>query len=549
MGALTQSSRSEPTTDPIVVRRSRQLGVLFFVVTALYLWALLGLDSMRDVSAVSIAFAVSFAVVGNIVSTGRERLNGEAAAWEPTELTGLVAVFVGGAAGLLTAVVATSVLQFVLPPRPTHLVRGVERLMWSKLIAGVMFAIGPPTFAAVVLDAELMRGDTSTWIGWPVVVLALLALGIGTIPTAVMVASIGNHLQHGRFLPDAGEALPATWTSTLQGMALLPVGVLIGFAWWSSRPLGAGVALLVLAYLRLRGREIVVRRVHDGIVGLLTSGRREDSDQFLESVREVTESLMPMLDVSFASERVDGPNVASFAMGPGTALWLVAHARPGAGQWLRAEDRLLLNAICQTAGSHAATIDAALAADRRASTDALTGLLNRTGLTEAVQNVRQASPDEPLAVVFLDLDHFKPINDTFGHEAGDEVLRHVAQRLLAAVRSGDVVSRLGGDEFVVVLRQCGDQSEVAARTMRVLESLRRPLALAAVPDPVRVEASAGAVLTPASRTDQFDSVLVQADAAMYRSKKSGQVEVANFNSPADRRTLSVPLRDASPGLG
>ncbi len=227
----------------------------------------------------------------------------------------------------------------------------------------------------------------------------------------------------------------------------------------------------------------------------------------------------------------------------------MAHARPGAGQWLRAEDRLLLNAICQTAGSHAATIDAALAADRRASTDALTGLLNRTGLTEAVQNVRQASPDEPLAVVFLDLDHFKPINDTFGHEAGDEVLRHVAQRLLAAVRSGDVVSRLGGDEFVVVLRQCGDQSEVAARTMRVLESLRRPLALAAVPDPVRVEASAGAVLTPASRTDQFDSVLVQADAAMYRSKKSGQVEVANFNSPADRRTLSVPLRDASPGLG
>jgi diguanylate cyclase (GGDEF)-like protein len=118
-------------------------------------------------------------------------------------------------------------------------------------------------------------------------------------------------------------------------------------------------------------------------------------------------------------------------------------------------------------------------------------------------------------VLFIDLDGFKPVNDTHGHDAGDELLRQVAQRLVGAVRTTDTVGRVGGDEFVVVCEEVDDSvtSMVAAR---IQAALAEPVALEQ--GEVRVAASVGVALCPPFR---FDQLLQEADAAMYRAKRSG----------------------------
>ncbi len=135
--------------------------------------------------------------------------------------------------------------------------------------------------------------------------------------------------------------------------------------------------------------------------------------------------------------------------------------------------------------------------------DGLTGLPNRSmfskllgqGIVEAQQGSRQ------LAVAFLDLDRFKQINDTLGHEAGDELLREVAARLKACVRDGDTVARLGGDEFVVLLPDTGDSRSAADVARRILDSIARPFML--IGQEFRVTASIGISIYPhAGRTSR-----------------------------------------------
>src|SRR4030081_173777 len=109
--------------------------------------------------------------------------------------------------------------------------------------------------------------------------------------------------------------------------------------------------------------------------------------------------------------------------------------------------------------------------------DSLTGLANRAlfqdRLTQAL--ARRARSREPVGVLMLDLDGFKAINDTMGHDAGDEVLVEVAARLGACVRPGDTVARRGGDEFTILLENMGDPSVIELVAARVAEHLRKPL--------------------------------------------------------------------------
>jgi len=140
----------------------------------------------------------------------------------------------------------------------------------------------------------------------------------------------------------------------------------------------------------------------------------------------------------------------------------------------------------------------------------LTGLVNRTGFMELVTSALEGP--EPVAVGLLDLDDFKGVNDTLGHEAGDTLLMEVAGRLLAAVGPRDVVGRLGGDEFAVLLR--GDVHDTASRLVEVLGV---PLLLSG--QELRVEASLGVV----ERTDSssLGDLLRRADVAMYAAKAAG----------------------------
>jgi diguanylate cyclase len=161
---------------------------------------------------------------------------------------------------------------------------------------------------------------------------------------------------------------------------------------------------------------------------------------------------------------------------------------------------------------------------RQARIDPVTGLLSRRGFMADVQNFRLDRRDRILdtepsyAVMLLDLDRFKEVNDAFGHEVGDRLLAEVGRRLSAAVRPGDLVSRLGGDEFVVVATRVRKRSDAAALADRIRRVLAEPTVLSGLS--VAVGHSIGVALYPDDGED-LDTVMRHADSAMYAAKHRG----------------------------
>ncbi len=154
-----------------------------------------------------------------------------------------------------------------------------------------------------------------------------------------------------------------------------------------------------------------------------------------------------------------------------------------------------------------------------ALTDPLTGLVNRTVLLDRLtQLLARRDSSGVLAVMFLDLDGFKQVNDRLGHATGDALLQHVAARLGAAVRDGDTVCRFGGDEFVVLCPGLPGADEAERMAERLLEAVATPLARTG--DAVAVTASIGLTLAPDAPLEAA-ALLKRADQAMYAAKAGG----------------------------
>ncbi|NUN61939.1 MAG: EAL domain-containing protein [Burkholderiaceae bacterium] len=186
--------------------------------------------------------------------------------------------------------------------------------------------------------------------------------------------------------------------------------------------------------------------------------------------------------------------------------------------------------------------------ERQANHDQLTGLPNRVLLGDRIaQGIAQASRQGYfLALVFMDLDNFKYINDSLGHAAGDELLKVVAQRLTGCLRSSDTVARLGGDEFVLVINDHYRTSSVISLLERVLNDIGRPVTLNG--REFHVGASLGVAMYP-SDGDDAQILLKHADVAMYAAKDRGrnnfQFFTRELNRQADERLrLEAAMRDA-----
>ncbi len=160
--------------------------------------------------------------------------------------------------------------------------------------------------------------------------------------------------------------------------------------------------------------------------------------------------------------------------------------------------------------------------DQQASTDGLTGLLNRRALMESgSQLIEQANErGSPLAIVLLDLDNFKEINDTYGHQAGDVVLRSVGQRLRQTLRDEDVLGRYGGDEFAVFLPgvDLGDACQVAERVRAEISAI---VPMSSQPG-LRLSASLGVYAVVINGAVGIDDMIRYADQALYRAKHGGR---------------------------
>ncbi|MDG4648603.1 GGDEF domain-containing protein [Roseibacterium sp. SDUM158017] len=160
------------------------------------------------------------------------------------------------------------------------------------------------------------------------------------------------------------------------------------------------------------------------------------------------------------------------------------------------------------------------AAERQALTDPLTGLANRRAMDRELARLLQ-DPAECLTLVQIDLDHFKQVNDTHGHAAGDRVLEAVAAILAAEIRGCDMAARMGGDEFLVLLRDTTDREALGAVADRLIRRIEHPLAQEG--RRFGVSASIGIATTAAYGTrPSADRLLADTDAALYRAKRAGR---------------------------
>lgn len=168
----------------------------------------------------------------------------------------------------------------------------------------------------------------------------------------------------------------------------------------------------------------------------------------------------------------------------------------------------------------------------RAEHDLLTGLSNRAHLIETLDlNLAQPDPKQHLALFFIDLDKFKPINDTYGHAIGDKLLTIVAKRISAAVRSHDLVCRFGGDEFVLLVPQCLKPEQLENIAKKILTSLSRAIKIGS--HKLEISASIGIARYP-ENAQTSTQLLHAADQAMYKAKTSHNTY---YLLPADSTTI------------
>ena len=175
--------------------------------------------------------------------------------------------------------------------------------------------------------------------------------------------------------------------------------------------------------------------------------------------------------------------------------------------------------------------------------DSLTGLANRALFANRVEHalIRSARRREPMAVLFLDLDDFKTVNDTLGHADGDELLGTVAERLRQCLRAGDTPARLGGDEFAVLLEELNGRQEAVAVAHRILDALRPPVVLQG--REVTIGASIG-IAVSRSGDEGADVLLRNADVAMYTAKNQGKNRYVTFAPEMHRQIVErLGLRD------
>jgi diguanylate cyclase (GGDEF)-like protein len=219
-----------------------------------------------------------------------------------------------------------------------------------------------------------------------------------------------------------------------------------------------------------------------------------------------------------------------------TGPWGVFGAQSCSGRVFTAEDTSFMEAVANTLAVGIERWRSEEEVRHNALHDPLTGLPNRTLFMDRLRHAlsRSRRTGHRPAVLFVDLDHFKVVNDSLGHAAGDELLRRVAPRLSTALRAHDTIARFGGDELIVLCEDVDDEVQARLVGERLLATFDEgPFAV--FDDEVHVTASVGIALADAHSTPE--SLVRDADAAMYRSKEDGRARVERFDERLRRRVL------------
>jgi diguanylate cyclase (GGDEF)-like protein len=288
---------------------------------------------------------------------------------------------------------------------------------------------------------------------------------------------------------------------------------------WAILLLAVPVFTILVATRALsRGREH--RRRLSALFDAAAEAQVVESASELETV--LRDNARAAVASRFADLRQEGPlpkEIGARVRAGDQTMWLVAPAVNRARASVEG-DRKALEALATVGEEAFARLSLTDEMGRLARHDALTSLPNRTLFLDRVEQgvIRARRNDTTLAVLFLDLDGFKGVNDRFGHAEGDELLKIVAARLVACVRAVDSVARLGGDEFAVLLEGVDGVGELDVLCQRLLVALRREIHV--MGHEVVVGASIGVAV--ADRSDDAPGLLRNADMAMYRAKALGK---------------------------
>ena len=371
----------------------------------------------------------------------------------------------------------------------------------------VAHAVGP---------ASVGRSPSAAAVG---AVILGSAVGLLTCTALVLCgAAMQGPVDLRRFTTDAYAGLLPVWAGGV--MAGVALAVVAHAEPWAV-PFLAGLFAMVLggsaAHVRaVRDRDRLEALV-DAAVGAYPAVSGSDVERILEQVAR------RVLGVGRAAIRAapPGPGELGTPMGQGGPddLWLVATGPPHRRPFDDSDARFLagLGAVGSAALGRAELLER-LAFE--ALHDPLTGLPNRALLHDRMQQAlaRCRRTGVPLAVLFLDMDQFKLINDSRGHSVGDEVLLTIGQRLLQSVRPQDTVARFGGDEFVILCEGMASRWDVALFADRLLDVVSGPIAIGDTE--VVVTASVG--MAVAEEVTDPDELLQHADAAMYLAKSRGR---------------------------
>jgi diguanylate cyclase (GGDEF)-like protein len=227
--------------------------------------------------------------------------------------------------------------------------------------------------------------------------------------------------------------------------------------------------------------------------------------------------------------------------------WLIVSDRKGV-EGFDQQDARLLDAIAAVGSSAIGNAELVEQVKHQALHDALTGLPNQVLLEERLSYslTQAARTGEQIALLILDLDHFKKVNDSLGHAAGNELLRQVAARLTGCVRESDTVARMGGDEFTMLVPNVSSTEDTTALAAKILEAFRRPFVVES--QELFITSSVGIALSPEGG-NRAAALLKNADAAMYQAKARGrntfEVYSPHMNAEAtERLTIDAHLHSA-----
>ncbi|WP_166791835.1 EAL domain-containing protein [Cryobacterium frigoriphilum] len=340
----------------------------------------------------------------------------------------------------------------------------------------------------------------------PLSVPVLITAAVASISYVAFVIAVGTFRM--RYTKDAfdlgGRPMLSTRRVLLVGGGYAAVAAAAAqwnhaFADGSSQSIGVVVVLLALTLLaateKLVIRSLIMRR---RLVGMIAGVTALNASTFLETPRrdvssdggsgtdaatDITEMLCRAVSTTVGVESVtvrDAPPAAGeigvvVALTAGTEQFVVAHRDPMDRGFTR-DDELALRALAQTADAVVTARSDIGGLIVRANTDPLTGLPNYGAFQVSLANINEhRNYEEALAVLFLDLDDFKRLNDRYGHQAGDSVLHELGRRLRRAVGPHDVVARVGGDEFIVILTRLTSLSEAKAMAEQILADVGQPL--------------------------------------------------------------------------